>query len=107
MLWHVYEPDPIKKLFVTGSKYGLSARTPPTVAILGAPKRPTQLSSAASTILVPAIFLPVTPVFQILAPHADHTWPGMMVMPPIRSSVNGPLALRLRSRVYSSSTLMW
>src|SRR3989442_16005446 len=107
ILWQVYGPDPVRKLFVMGSKIGLSARTPPTIAMLGAPKSPTQLSSEAFTMFVPATFLPVTPVFQVLAPQADQTWPGMMVTPPMRSSVNGPLALRFRSRVYSSSTLMW
>src|SRR2546428_139478 len=105
--WQVYGPDPVRKLFVMGSKIGLSARTPPTIAMLGAPKSPTQLSSEAFTMFVPATFLPVTPVFQVLAPQADQTWPGMMVTSPMRSSVNGPLALRFRSRVYSSSTLMW
>src|SRR5438132_14262778 len=89
-----------------GSKIGLSARTPPTVAMLGAPKCPTQLTSEAFTILVPTMFLLVTPVFHVLAPQADPTWPGIMVTPPTRSSVNGPSALRLRSRVYSSITLI-
>src|SRR5438132_8679120 len=90
-----------------GSKIGLSARTPPTEATFGAPKSPTQLSSEAFTMFVPSTILPVTPMFQVLAPQADQIWPGMMVTPPMRSSVNGPSALRFRSRVYSSSTLMW
>ena len=62
--------------------------------------------------LLPATFLPVTPLFQVLALQADQTWPGMMVtpgnvvMPPMNSSVKGPLVLRLRSRVNSSKTLI-
>src|SRR6267378_6018575 len=107
MLWQVNGPDPIRKLFFMGSKIGLSARTPPTVAMLGAPNCPTQLSSEAFTTIVPATFLPVTPVFHALAPQADQTWPGIIVTPPTKSSVNGPSDLRFRSRVYSSSTLMW
>src|SRR5437867_2809305 len=112
ILWQVYGPDPMRKLFATGSKVGLSARTPPTVAMLGEPNCPTQVSSATLTILEPARFLPVKPLFQVLALQADQPWPGMMVtpgnvvMPPMNSSVKGPLVLRLRSRVNSSKTLM-
>src|SRR2546427_2556304 len=102
----MYDPDPIRKLFVTGSKVGLSARVPPTEIMLGEPKVPTQVSSAALTILVPAMFLPVTSLFHVFAPQADQMWPGIMVTPPRKSSVNGPLALRLRSTVNSSKTLM-
>src|SRR5882762_7422427 len=107
MLSQVYGPDPIRKLFATGSKVGLSARTPPTLVMLGAPKCPTQVSSAESTMLVPAMFLPVTPLFQVLELQADQIWPGIMVIPPMNNSVNGPLALRFKSRVNSSRTLMW
>src|SRR2546427_8852229 len=106
MLWQVYALDPIRKLFVTGSKVGLSARVPPTVTMLGARNAPMQASSGAVTMLVPEISLQVTPPFHVLAPQADHMWPGIMVTPPRKSSVNGPLALRLRSRVNSSRTLM-
>src|SRR3989442_4059289 len=84
ILWQVYGPDPIRKLFVMGSKIGLSARTPPTVAMLGEANVPTQLSSAAFTILVPAMFLPVTPLFQVLAPQADQTCPGIIVIEPMK-----------------------
>src|SRR5437016_5222726 len=82
ILSQVYGPDPIRKLFATGSKVGLSARTPLTVAMLGEPKIPTQTSSGAPTMLAPAMSLPVTPLFQVLAPHADHMWPGMIVIDP-------------------------
>src|SRR5947199_9193321 len=105
MLWHWNGPDPMRKLFAIGSKAGLSADTPFTTATLGEPNAPTQLSSAAATMLVPTRFLPRTPLFHVLAPHPDQTWPGMMVMPPRKSSVNGPLALRFRSTVNSSRTL--
>src|SRR5216683_6152789 len=110
MLWQVYGPDPMSKLLAMTSTVGLSARvgTPPTITLvmLGEANDPTQASSAAETMLAPAMFLPVTPPFQVLAPQDDQTWPGSIVMPPTRSSVNGPLALRLRSRVNSSITLM-
>src|SRR5437660_10671249 len=99
MLWQVYALDPIRKLFVTGSKVGLSARVPPTVTMLGAPNAPTHASSGALTMFVPEISLPVTPLFHVLAPQADHRWPGIMVMSPIPVSVKRPLALRLTSRV--------
>src|SRR5690348_7282583 len=106
MLWQVNALDPIRKLFVTGSNVGLSARVPPTVTMLGAPNAPTQAVSGALTMFVPEISLPVTPLFQVLAPQPDQMWPGIMVMPPRNSSVNGPLALRFRSNVNSSKTLM-
>src|SRR5439155_3716528 len=106
MLWHVNALDPMRKLFVTGSKVGLSARVPPTVTMLGAPNAPMQAVSGALTMLVPEISLPVTPLFHVLAPQADQMWPGIMVIPPRKSSVNGPLAFRLRSTVNSSKTLM-
>src|SRR5437016_9208437 len=87
----------MSRLFATTSTVGLSARvgTPPTstVVMLGAAKFPTQVSSGALTMLLPATFLPVTPLFQVLALQADQTWPGMMVtpgnvvMPPMNSSV--------------------
>src|SRR6266540_2928893 len=106
MLWQVYGPDPMRKLFATGSKAGSLAGTPPTVTMLGELNVPTHASSAAVTTLVPATFLPVTPLFQVLAPQADQRWPGIMVIPPRNSSVNGPLVLRLRSRVNWSRTTM-
>src|SRR5437667_12384996 len=106
MLWQVYGPDPMRKLFVMGSKVGLSARTAPTLVMLGAPNCPTQVSSAALAMFVPAMFLPVTPLFQALTPQADQMWPGIMVIPPMNNSGNGPLALRFKSRVNSSKTLM-
>src|SRR5712664_2769751 len=108
MLWQVYGPDPMSRLLAMTSTVGLAAlvSTPRTgtLVMLGEAKVPTQVSSAADWMLVPAMFLPVTPLFQVLAPQADQTWPGSMVMPPKKSSVNGPLALRLRSRVNSSMT---
>src|SRR2546428_13980200 len=73
--------------------------------MLGAPNAPTQLSSGALTTVVPAMFLPVTPVFQMPAPHADQMWPGIMVTSP--TPVKGPGPLRLRSRVNSSRILTW
>src|SRR5207244_10713579 len=95
MLSQVYGPDPMRKLFVIGSKVGLSARTPPTLVMLGAPKCPTQVSSAALTMLVPAMFLPVTPLFQVLAAQADQMWPGIMVIPRMNNPENGRLDLRV------------
>src|SRR2546425_13119435 len=106
MLWHDHGPDPMRKLFATTSKLELSARTPLTVTMLGEAKVPTHISSAALTMFVPAAFLPVTPLFHALAPQADQMWPGIIVTPPMESSVKGPLALKLRSRVNSSKTLM-
>src|SRR6267143_2066578 len=106
MLWHVNALDPIRKLLVTGSKVGLSARVVPTVTMLGAPNAPMHASSGALTMFVPEMSLPVTPLFHVLAPQADQMWPGIVVMPPMESSVNGPLAFRLRSKVNSSMTLM-
>src|SRR5213595_442547 len=106
MLWHVNALDPMRKLFVTGSKVGLSARVPPTVTMLGAPNAPMQVSSGAVTMLVPEMSLPVTPLSKVLALQADQMGPGIMVIQPTKSTVNGPLALRLRSTVYSSKTLM-
>src|SRR2546425_6269808 len=108
MLSQVNGPDPIRNPLVTGSKVGLSARTPPTETMLGEPNVPTQLSSGAPTMLAAAasMFLPVTPLFQVPRPQADQTWPGMMVTPPRKNSVKGPLDLRFKSRVNSSSTLM-
>src|SRR5260370_23471269 len=111
MLSQVYGPDPMSRLFAMTSTVGWSQRvaTPATRQaedMLGEAKCPTQVSSGALTMLMPAMFLPVTPVFHVVALQADQTWPGIMVMPPIKSSVNGLLALRFRSRVNSSSTFM-
>src|SRR3989442_11523741 len=102
MLWQVYALDPIRKLFVTGSKVGLSARVPPTVTMLGAPNAPMQAVSGAVTMFVPEISLPVTPLFQVLAPQADQMWPGIMVMSPMGAAGKGPAPLKLISRVNSS-----
>src|SRR5437660_11956489 len=65
---------------------------------------PTQLSSAALTRVVPARLVPLTWLFQVLAPHADHVWPGMMVMAPMNRSVNGPLALMFKSSLVGLKT---
>src|SRR3989442_6055995 len=109
MLSQVYGPDPIKKPFVTGSKSTLAAGILFKVTMLGELNVPTQLSWSALTILLPAMFLPVKPLFHVFVPcvpQLDQTCPGMMVTSPIDNSVNGPLILRLRSRVNSSRTLM-
>src|SRR5438552_18373954 len=97
----------MRKLFAIGSKVGLSARTPPTIAMLGDPNIPTQLSSGALTMDEPRMFLLVVLVFHVPAPQADQTWPGIIVTEPMTASVKGPLVLRLRSKVTWSRTFMW
>src|SRR2546422_5902546 len=72
--------------------------------MLGEPNAPMQLSSGALTTVVPAMFLPITPLFQPPR-HADQMWPGIIVTSP--TPVKGPGPLRLRSRVNSSRILTW
>src|SRR2546425_5655192 len=90
-----------------GSKIGLSARTPPTIAMLGAPKSPTQLSSEAFTMFVPATFLPVTPVPQALAPHTAQISREMVEAPAMRSTENRLILVSFVARIYSKSTVVW